>query len=107
MKTELGKNKKKIYPTATEGETDDNNQGLIQELQLLSLENNTLKTKIVNLEKQKDEFLQNEFNPEYLKLQAEFNEKERENMNLQNKIDSLELKINGFHDEKLALSINK
>ena len=32
MKTELGKNKKKIYPTATEGETDDNNQGLIQEL---------------------------------------------------------------------------
>ena len=87
MKTELNRTnlgKKKIYASANpteDGETDDG-QGLVQELQLLSLENNTLKIKISNLEKQRDEFLQNEFNPEYLKLQADFNEKERENMNL-------------------------
>ena len=34
--------------------------------------------------------LGNEYNPEFLKLQDEFNEKERENLMLQDKIDALQ-----------------
>ena len=61
METELGKTnpKKKIYAigNVTDDGDGDDGQGLIQELQLLSLENNTLKAKISHLEKQRDEFL--------------------------------------------------
>jgi len=58
---------------------------------LLQLENSALKQKVRLFEKQSaGGVLGNDYNPEYLKLQDEFNEKEREILRQQNKIDTLE-----------------
>jgi len=76
--------------TPTDGNDDDDDaSGLVQEYQLLQLENNTLNSKIKALEKEKDKFIQNEFNPEFLKLQSDFNDKEREVTYLNSEIDRL------------------
>lgn len=89
--------------TPTDGSHDDDASGLVQEYQLLQLENNTLNSKIKALEKEKDKFIQNEFNPQFLKLQSDFNDKEREVTHLNSEVDRLQQKINDMNDTKLAL----
>jgi hypothetical protein len=66
-------------------------EGQASEMQLLQLENSSLKQKVRAFEKQSaGGVLGNEYNPQYLKLQNEFNEKEREVLRYLDRIDVLE-----------------
>lgn len=65
----------------TEEDAEDN--------KLLKLEIQSLQKKLANYEKQHESGKVNDYNPEFLKLQCELNEKVRENMLLQKEIDDL------------------
>ena len=62
-------------------------------MQILILENKTLKQKL-NAASKNDSG--NDFNPEFLKLQAELNKRESENLMLQEKVDMLEQSLNNY-----------
>lgn len=71
-------------------------------MQLIQLENSSLRQKLKLFEKQQEGgIMGNDYNPEFLKLQDDFNEKEREILMLQDRVDSLEQALSEQRTSKM------